>query len=298
MTVLLTLQQATATHGHKSLFTDISFSVFAKEFVSIIGPNGAGKTSLLKAIIGSLPLAKGKIKKDKRCRIGYMPQRLDLNTLMPLPVRTFLELTVPSKRNQKDHFESIVRETGIQKLLSSQVHDLSGGEYQRVMLAQALLRNPNLLILDEPTQGLDPEGELQFMSLLEHLNTHHDMAILMVSHDLHFVHKASQKVICIQNHLCCSGKPEDIKKDRAYVNLYVPRDHHDREASPEISPGDSIPLPLKPYVHAQDGHENDHNHDNLEKPQCAISPATKSAPAHSKSSMSKPMVADSQETNQ
>lgn len=181
----------------KCLLDQVSFDINAGEFAMIVGPNGAGKTTVLRAIIGLIQTTHGCIEKAKDLSIGYMPQRLDLNEMMPLDVMTFLSLS-----KDLSNLENIIKETGIDLLLGSSMHDLSGGERQRVLLAKALMQKPNLLILDEPTQGLDQDGEKRLLALVEHLNKHHGIAVLMVSHDLHYVHQASDKVISLNKHVC------------------------------------------------------------------------------------------------
>ena len=172
-----------------------------------------------------------------------MPQRLGLNSLIPMTVDTFLSLGP-----QDVSKETIIHETGIQNILDSSMHTLSGGEFQRVMLARALLNAPNMLILDEPTQGLDTVGETLLFQLLEHLHKHHNIAVLMVSHDLHFVHKASQNVVCLNHHVCCSGSPQDIQDNDVYKDIF----------------NNAEPPTLKPYVH-----DHSHTHDNLDTPTCS-----------------------------
>ncbi len=252
---MLHLDHISAQHGEKTLFSNISFTVAEGEFVSLIGPNGAGKTSLLKAIIGLLPVSSGRLTRAKGCRIGYMPQKIALNPLMPLTVKTFLSLS-PLRSNKED----VILETGIQSLLDASMHSLSGGEYQRVILARALLNQPNLLILDEPTQGLDAAGETHFFNLLEHLHKHHRLAILMVSHDLHFVHKASQKVICINQSVCCSGAPQIVQGDKAYQDLF----HSSlNKADHTVEDKDPLEPVVAPYIH-----HHSPSHDNLDEPTC------------------------------
>ena len=256
---LLEIANATARHGQQILFQNVSFGIQPGEFISLIGPNGAGKSSLLKAMVGQLPLAEGSIRLNSKrgntgepaCRIGYMPQKLNINPLMPLSVEAFLDLSIHA------HLKNdVIKETGIHNLTQLSMHTLSGGETQRVLLARALLNKPTLLILDEPTQGVDADGEQQFFSLLEHLHQHHGLAIFMVSHNLHFVHKASQTVLCLNKQLCCTGAPAQIQQDDRYRALFQAgqTDFQDN---------------LRPYAHhhAQNIIESQ---DTLISPRCSI----------------------------
>lgn len=242
MTALLTLNDLSLSLDSRVILDQISFDIKPGDFVTIIGPNGAGKSSLLKIIVGLQKPTAGYCKTAHQTRIGYMPQRLQLNEMMPLRVETFLKT---SKRIET--FEEIVEKTHIKKLCPLSMHTLSGGEYQRVLLARALLQQPNLLILDEPAQGLDVTGQNQFYHLIDHLHKELKIAILMVSHDLHFVHRASQKVICLNRHVCCMGQPDHVKSSKAYKELFP---HY-------------VGSEVLPYHH-----KHDHIHDELDGKGC------------------------------
>lgn len=235
---LLKLTNLSLTIDGRSILQSINFDLMPGDFVTLIGPNGAGKSSLLKAIVGLEKPTSGTVDIPPQTRIGYMPQRLQLNEMMPLTVETFLR----TSKNAHD-LDKIIEQTGIQKLLHHSMHTLSGGEYQRVLLARALLQTPNLLILDEPVQGLDVAGQNQFFHLIDHLHKDHKIAILMVSHDLHFVHRASQKVICLNGHVCCIGKPDHVKSSKEYKSLFPT----------------SLGADVLPYHHT-----HDHTHDALD----------------------------------
>ena len=209
----------------KTILEDVSFSIYQGQFVTLIGPNGAGKTTLLKLIIGLLSPNQGKVLQHINLDIGYVPQKIKVNQLMPLKVQAFLELCIPKKNQLR-----IYNELGITKLLTESIHLLSGGELQRVLMAQALGKfshdikenqlNTELLILDEPSQGMDAYHQGELFKLLTTYNKYHGLTILMVSHDLHFVHQASTHVICLNRHICCQGKPQEVSLKPAYHELF------------------------------------------------------------------------------
>lgn len=217
------------------ILDNISLSVSTSEIVSIIGPNGAGKTSLLKVIVGLTPPTKGKVIRAKGLRIGYMPQRLQIDPTFPLTVERFLLLG-----QRPVALTHTLKEVGIEHILHTQFHAISGGELQRVLLARALLRKPQLLVLDEPAQGVDLIGQGELYNLIGEIRERHGCAVLLVSHDLNVVMAKTDKVICLNQHVCCSGHPENVSKDPAFTELfgnispnfafYTHRhDHHHRE---------------------------------------------------------------------
>lgn len=226
----------------KAILKDVSFMVEKGQFLTIVGPNGAGKTTLLKLIVGLIKPTKGTIEKAEDLTIGYVPQKLMVNHLMPLRVSTFLNLST----TPKDKGPWIAR-FGIEKILDHMVHNLSGGEFQRVLLARALMQNPQLLILDEPTQGLDSQAQDEFYGLLMDLKKEMGFSVIMVSHDLHLVHRASDHVICLNQHICCAGAPRQIVDMKEYQSMF---------------PGHTPPV-LAAYAHS-----HDHVHDELNHEGC------------------------------
>ncbi len=220
MNSLLSVKNLSVMKGKRSLLRDISFDLIRGEAVSLIGPNGAGKTTLIRAMIGAIKPSSGHIHKQKGLRLGYTPQKLHLEQLMPMPVDRFLALS--GEKNPKNRHEMLARcDAG--NLQNAQLRDLSGGEMQRVLLARALMRKPDLLILDEPTQGLDQSGEARFYALLNALRAETGVAVFMVSHDLHIVMAGSDRVICLNTHICCSGAPETVSNDPSYQELFGAR---------------------------------------------------------------------------
>lgn len=214
---LAVLKDAGLKIGGLTILDHISFSIPPGEIITLIGPNGAGKTSLLKIILGIIAPTQGTVEKKPGLTIGYVPQKLNVPISIPLTVERFLRLDGSYADNE---MENALDEAGIPHLLTRSIHPLSGGETQRVMLARTLLKHPELLVLDEPAQGLDPAGEEQFYALLTELNKKRKCAILMVSHDLHFVMARTHQVICLNHHICCSGTPQDILETPDYLKMF------------------------------------------------------------------------------
>lgn len=222
----------------KTILDAISMHVASNEIVTIIGPNGAGKTSLLRILIGLEKPSTGHIYRKKNLRIGYMPQKLELNPYMPLTVAAFLRMS--SSRQQS--LEPLLQELNIDSILQSSMHDLSGGERQRVLLARAMIRKPDLLVLDEPAQGVDINGQNRLYQLIQAIQKQQNCAVLMVSHDLHLVMAQTDRVICLNQHICCHGHPDNISQDDAYLNLF----------------GKQRLDALAPYTHHHDHHHDLH----------------------------------------
>lgn len=201
------------TYNGQKLLDEVSFSISRGQIVTIIGPNGSGKSTLLKIIIGEIKPDKGRVQKEKNIRIGYVPQKLNIDQSIPISVADFLNLC-------GKNISEIVERISISKLLNIHLHALSGGQLQRVMLAQALMNSPNLLILDEPTQGIDFNGQVEFYKLIETIAKTTHVAVLIVSHDLHLVMKATDYVICLNHHVCCHGSVKDISKTKSFKELF------------------------------------------------------------------------------
>lgn len=203
--------------GRREIVKEVSLEVGRGEVVTLIGPNGAGKTTLLRLGLGLLRPTVGEVYLRPGLRIGYMPQRLQLDPTLPLTVKRFL-----SPGGARHDILSILREVGADHLLDSPFQDLSGGEHQRVLLARALLREPDLLVLDEPVQGVDVHGQVELFQLITHLRDQRDCAVFMVSHDLHLVMASTDRVVCLNRHVCCTGSPETVSTDPAFMELFGP----------------------------------------------------------------------------
>jgi len=203
--------------GARQILRDVNLSVRKREIVTVVGPNGSGKTTLLRVLIGAQTSSEGAVVREAGLKIGYVPQRLAIDQAMPLTVARWLALSGTKDRNR--HLQ-IARQVGISGLLKQQMVSLSGGEFQRALLAQALLVQPDLLVLDEPTQGLDQPAVASFYRLIEEVRKDLNCAVLMVSHDLHVVMRSSDHVICLNGHVCCQGTPTLVSAAPEYQALF------------------------------------------------------------------------------
>jgi zinc transport system ATP-binding protein len=212
------MQGVTFLASGKTILEGVDLSLGSEEIVTIMGPNGAGKTTLLKIAIGLLKPSSGQFYKSPALTIGYVPQKFELPFGFPLSVRRFLAFARRGVGSAE--IEAVLSELGAAHLIGSRMDALSGGEFQRILIARALLRQPNLLILDEPLQGVDVQGQVELYQLLPRLRDRHGCGILMVSHDLHLVMAATDRVLCLNQHICCSGTPDTISSDPAYLRMY------------------------------------------------------------------------------
>ncbi len=203
--------------GRRILIENINLDLAPREIVTIVGPNGSGKTTLVRALLGLIEPDEGKIHRKPGLRVGYVPQRFDLNRALPMTVRRFLSL---GGTDRTAEISKVLAEAGAAHVEGQQMTSLSGGELQRVALARALLGKPDLLVLDEPVQGVDYAGEAELYMLITKLRDSRDMSVLMVSHDLHVVMASSDRVICLNRHICCSGVPETVAQHPEYARLF------------------------------------------------------------------------------
>lgn len=222
--------------GDRYLVQNADLTLDAGKIVTLIGPNGAGKTTLIRSVLGLIEISEGTINRQRDLRIGYMPQKLYLEPSLPLTVSRFLALGGKPRVNLVE----ILLLTGIDHLLGMSMQSLSGGETQRVLLARALLRNPHLLVLDEPVQGVDVTGQSALYSLINEIRKQRQCGVLLVSHDLHLVMATTDTVICLNQHVCCEGHPETVTNDPAYLALF----------------GESLRPQVAIYTH-----HHDHQHD-------------------------------------
>ena len=241
----------------------VALTVKEKQVVSMIGPNGAGKTTLVRVVLGLLKPNSGSVWRKAKLRIGYMPQKLHVDATLPLSVLRFLRLVPGVDRRRA---LAALAEVGATQVIDSPLQSISGGELQRVLLARALLREPELLVLDEPVQGVDVAGQAELYRLITQLRDRYGCGVLMVSHDLHLVMSTTDQVVCLNRHVCCSGHPEQVSFDPAFVELfgqdaqslaiYTHRHDHEHDLHgaviSENAAGLSIKGRVKPHIHGVD----------------------------------------------
>ncbi len=226
----------------RTILEDIDLDIALGEIVTVIGPNGAGKSTLVRALLGLIGTTRGTVMRRPGLVIGYAPQRFDVDRAMPMTVERFLRLGAPA---EEARIAATLAEVGAGRVIGQQISSLSGGEMQRVVLARALMRNPQLLVLDEPVRGVDYAGEAELYELIGRLRDTHSLGVLLVSHDLHVVMAKSDRVVCINRHVCCSGVPQTVARDPEYVRLF----------------GEEAARAFAVYHH-----EHDHRHDLAGRP--------------------------------
>ncbi len=214
---LISARELGLRRGGRTILEGIDIDLVAGEIVTLIGPNGAGKTTLVRVLLGLEKADAGTILRRGDLRIGYVPQRFEIDRALPMTVQRFVSLGLDVSR--KD-IECVLIDVGAAHVIDRQLARLSGGEGQRVVLARALLRRPNLLMLDEPVRGVDATGEAELYTLIGRLRSERGFGILLVSHDLHVVMAASDRVLCLNRHVCCSGVPTTVAKHPEYVKLF------------------------------------------------------------------------------
>jgi zinc transport system ATP-binding protein len=249
---VIALSRAVLVRNERRVLDHVDLEVGRGEIVTLIGPNGAGKSSLIRAVLGLEKLDGGEVRRAPGLSLSYLPQRYQFDPALSLSVCRGLTLThAPAE----DRLRAVLEELGIGRLLDASAQRLSGGELQRVMLARALLREPELLVLDEPTQSVDATGAIDIYQVIARQRARTGCAVLLVSHDLNVVMAATDRVYCLNGHICCSGKPSEVGRDRAFAALF----------------GEAAARTLAPYthhhdhVHGPDGavaHDHDHSHDH------------------------------------
>ncbi len=210
------------------------------EIVTLIGPNGAGKTTMVRVMLGLQKPDRGRVVRRPGLRVGYMPQRLSIDPALPLTVMRFLSLGLVRGEAGQGRRLAALRESGAERVADTPVQQVSGGELQRVLLARALLRDPDLLVLDEPVQGVDVSGQAELYALIRGIRDRRGCGVLMVSHDLHMVMAATDHVVCLNRHVCCAGHPETVSRHPEFVSLF----------------GEGVAAELGFYHH-----DHDHDHD-------------------------------------
>ena len=218
--MLVSLENAGIFRSGRWLVRGVSMSVAAGEIVTLIGPNGSGKSTTAKMALGVLNADEGKTHRTANLRASYVPQKLSINWTLPLAVKRFLKLT---NRASESEMRDAPSATEILHLTDAQMSNLSGGEFQRVLLARAILRSPNFLVLDEPVQGVDFNGEIALYGLIENIRNRLNCGVLLISHDLHMVMSSTDKVICLNGHVCCSGTPSNVASSDEFRLLFGDR---------------------------------------------------------------------------
>ncbi|MFV0359045.1 metal ABC transporter ATP-binding protein [Tropicimonas sp.] len=238
--VLISGRGLTVWRGRNEVLRDVDFDIRRGEIVTVVGPNGSGKSTLLRTLIGAVRPSSGSLRRAPGLRIGYVPQKLHIDPTLPITVERFVSL--PARRAPERVAEAL-HHAGLPDLHRRQMADLSGGQFQRVLLARAILEEPDILMLDEPTQGLDQQGSAAFYTRIAEIRAETGCAVLMISHELHVVMSASDRVICLNRHVCCHGTPEVVASAPEYRALFGTGTHG----------------ALALYRHTHD-HAHDHDH--------------------------------------
>ncbi|MFM1863206.1 MAG: zinc import ATP-binding protein [Pseudomonadota bacterium] len=243
---LLSVRDLSVRLGGRVVLEGVDLRVEPGEIVTIVGPNGSGKSTLLRAILGAVPHQRGEVRLRPGLGVGYVPQSLAIDPTLPMTAARFLSLPRPVPAAET---EAALARAGVAGLGPVQLGALSGGQLQRVLLARALLGEPELLILDEPTAGLDQPGTAAFYRQIEAVRAATGAAVLMVSHELHVVMAASDRVVCLNGHVCCEGRPEHVASAPEYRALFG------------TGTGGALALYRHDHDHAHDhGHDHAHGH--------------------------------------
>ncbi|MDH2124719.1 zinc ABC transporter ATP-binding protein ZnuC [Pantoea brenneri] len=220
MTSLVTLENVSIKFDQRNVLSGVSLALQPGRILTLLGPNGAGKSSLVRVVLGLLAPTSGTLRRDPALRIGYVPQKLHIDPTLPVTVERFMRLSRGSKSAE---ILPALKRVQAGHLLNAPLQKLSGGETQRVLLARALLNQPQLLVLDEPTQGVDVNGQVALYDLIDQLRHELNCGVLMVSHDLHLVMAKTDEVLCLNHHICCSGTPEAVSQHPEFIAMFGPR---------------------------------------------------------------------------
>ncbi|MBX4906029.1 MULTISPECIES: metal ABC transporter ATP-binding protein [Rhizobium] len=267
---LVSLENVGVLRGGRWLVRGVEFSVSRGEIVTLIGPNGSGKSTSAKAAIGVLKPDEGRVERLSGLKVGYVPQKLSIDWTLPLTVRRLMTLTGPLPERD---IQAALEAAGIAHMIGAEVQHLSGGEFQRALMARAIARKPDLLVLDEPVQGVDFSGEIALYDLIKSIRNASGCGVLLISHDLHVVMAETDTVICLNGHVCCRGTPEAVSRSPEYVRLFGSRaaqtlavysHHHDHTHLPDgrVLHADGS---VTDHCHPEDGHHaHEHAHDSRE----------------------------------
>jgi zinc transport system ATP-binding protein len=255
-TALIRAENLTVSRGGQAVVDNINLTVDAGEIVTLVGPNGAGKSTLIRALLHLIDSDSGRIEREPGVTIGYVPQQLEIDPTLPLDVRRFLRL---GALVSLEDMNRALEEVGVPEVIDTPMQGLSGGETRRVLLARALLRDPDLLVLDEPTAGVDFGRQAELYELIRTIRDRRQCGILLVSHNLHLVMAATDRVLCLNHHICCEGQPDAVTRNPAYLELFgseavasamaVYTHHHDHHHDLTGAPIDE-----------NDAHHHEHSH--------------------------------------
>ena len=253
---LITLTNAGVSRGGRTLVSGVDLSIARGEIVTLIGPNGSGKSTTAKMVTGVYKPDSGSVTRKPGLRIGYVPQKLSIDWTLPLTVERLMTLTGRFSRREID---KALEAVGAGRLRKAAVQELSGGEFQRVLFARAMIRKPDLLVLDEPVQGVDFSGEVALYELVRTIRDTTQSGVLMISHDLHVVMAETDTVICLNGHVCCRGTPSAVQRSPEYLRLFGERaagslaiyqHHHDHEHHADGC------VVAEGHVHEHEGHSH------------------------------------------
>jgi zinc transport system ATP-binding protein len=261
---LVSLNNVGIRRNGRWLVRGIDFSVSRGEIVTLIGPNGSGKSTSAKAAIGVLKPDEGSVSRAAGLKVGYVPQKLAVDWTLPLTVKRLMTLTGPLPERD---ITAALEAAGMAHMLDAEVQHLSGGEFQRALMARAIARKPDLLVLDEPVQGVDFSGEIALYDLIKSIRNSTGCGILLISHDLHVVMAETDTVICLNGHVCCRGTPQAVSRSPEYVRLFGSRaaqslavysHDHDHTHLPDgrVQHSDGS---VTDHCHPEDGHHHDHS---------------------------------------
>lgn len=277
---LIEMRGVGVRRGGRWLVRGVDLSVRPGEIVTLIGPNGSGKSTTAKTAIGVIKPSEGVVTTRSGLTIGYVPQKLAVDPTLPLTVGRLMTLT---SRHGRAEIAAALDAVGIGHLANETVQTLSGGEFQRALLARAMVRRPDVLILDEPVQGVDFTGEIALYDLIKRIRDRTNCGILLISHDLHLVMAETDTVICLNGHVCCRGTPQAVAESEEYVRLFGKRaaaslaiysHHHDHTHLPDgrVRHADGS------VTESCDGHDHGHGHDSREHERAVAGPHAKEGP--------------------
>jgi zinc transport system ATP-binding protein len=213
------LENISLTLNAQKILSGINLELQKGKITTLIGPNGGGKTSIARILLGILKPSSGKVQKKRSLKIGYMPQKIEIDQTIPMTAKDFIQLST-RKTKFDEALKDLASRLNVTKILNRQIHDLSGGQMQKILFLRALTNNPELLVLDEPTQYMDISGTQDFYQIIDEVRKLSNSSILLISHDLHAVMQKTDIVFCVNHHVCCHGSPESVNKHPEYLSLF------------------------------------------------------------------------------